>query len=164
MGMRLLVRQIREGNIFEPRPPSSASTLIRWMLTVKADDRATIVDICNHWWINEGYENGCLEEAEYLASLAPVRFDLLLSLNKQEKKSCKDGDPETEGEERDGKETPSVDIQEMPADTPIPDGIEECDVSVSEEPDDSPRRRESWTTLAQEETHMCQRSMRGMRR
>ena len=110
------------------------------MLTVKADDRATIVDICNHWWINEGYENGCLEEAEYLASLAPVRFDLLLSLNKQEKKSCKD-DPETEGEERDGKETPSVDIQEMPADTPIPDGIEECDVSVSEEPDDSPRRR-----------------------
>ena len=156
--MRLLVRQIREGNIFEPRPPSckfqkhgkhfpsmfvspAASTLIRWMLTVKADDRATIVDICNHWWINEGYENGCLEEAEYLASLAPVRFDLLLSLNKQEKKSCKDGDPETEGEERDGKETPSVDIQEMPADTPIPDGIEECDVSVSEEPDDSPRRR-----------------------
>merc|ERR1711874_229046 len=61
--MRLLVRQIRDGNIFEPRPPSSASTLIRWMLTVKADDRATIVDICNHWWINEGYENGCLEEA-----------------------------------------------------------------------------------------------------
>ena len=111
------------------------------MLTVKAENRATIVDICNHWWINEGYKNGCLEEAEYLASLAPVRFDLLLSLNKQLGPKEPKEDPETEGEERDGKETPSVDIEEMPADTPIPDGVEECDISVSEEPDDSPRRR-----------------------
>ena len=44
---------------------------------------------------------------------------------------------------KDGKDTPSVDIEEIPADTPIPDGIEECDVSLSEEPPDnkSPRTR-----------------------
>ena len=37
-----------------------------------------------------------------------------------------------------------MDIEEIPADTPIPDGIEECDVSLSEEPPDtckSPRNR-----------------------
>jgi hypothetical protein len=27
-----------------------------------------------HWWINEGYPETCLEEAEYLASLTPVRL------------------------------------------------------------------------------------------
>ena len=45
------------------------------------DKRANIADICSHWWINEGYsENSCLQEAEYLAGLTPVRLDLLLSL------------------------------------------------------------------------------------
>ena len=38
-----------------------------------------------------------------------------------------------------------MDIEETPADTPIPDGIEECDVSLSEEPPEdnraSPRNR-----------------------
>ena len=51
------------------------------MLTVGSDKRANIADICSHWWINEGYsENSCLQEAEYLAGLTPVRLDLLLSL------------------------------------------------------------------------------------
>merc|ERR1711974_233818 len=137
--MRLLVRQIREGNIFEPRPPSSASTLIRWMLTVKADDRPQLWTSATIGGSTRGMRTVALRRPN-TSPLSHLFVDLLLSLNKQEKKSCKD-DPETEGEERDGKETPSVDIQEMPADTPIPDGIEECDVSVSEEPDDSPRRR-----------------------
>merc|ERR1712083_440149 len=53
---------------------------IRGMLTPKAEERASIVDICSHWWINQGYGQTCLEEAEYLASLTPVRLDLLLSL------------------------------------------------------------------------------------
>ena len=56
------------------------------MLTPKAEDRASIIDICSHWWINQGYEQSCLEEAEYLASLTPVRLDLLLSLTKAENK------------------------------------------------------------------------------
>lgn len=56
------------------------------MLTVQAEQRATILDICSHWWVNEGYSRSCLEEAEYLASLTPVRLDLLLSLTRQDKK------------------------------------------------------------------------------
>ncbi len=50
------------------------------MLTVESEKRATITDICSHRWVNEGYDKSCLEEAEYLASLTPVRLDLLLSL------------------------------------------------------------------------------------
>ena len=65
---------------------SAASSLIRGMLTVNAEERATILDICSHWWVNEGYARNCLEEAEYLASLTPVRLDLLLSLTRQEKR------------------------------------------------------------------------------
>ena len=56
------------------------------MLTPKATERASIVDICSHWWINEGYEASCLDEAEHLANLTPVRLDLLLSLAKAENK------------------------------------------------------------------------------
>ena len=60
---------------------TEASSLIRTMLTVGNDTRANIADICSHWWVNEGYGNkSCLEEAEYLAGLTPVRLDLLLSL------------------------------------------------------------------------------------
>lgn len=51
------------------------------MLTVGSDKRANIADICSHWWVNVGYgDKSCLEEAEYLAGLTPVRLDLLLSL------------------------------------------------------------------------------------
>ena len=63
---------------------SAASSLIRGMLTVKAEERANIVDICSHGWVNTGYKENCLDEAEYLASLTPVRLDLLLSLTRQE--------------------------------------------------------------------------------
>ena len=50
------------------------------MLTVDSEKRATISDICSHYWVNDGYPQTCLEEAEHLASLTPVRLDLLLSL------------------------------------------------------------------------------------
>ena len=56
------------------------------MLTPKTEERANILDICSHWWINEGYEQSCLDEAEHLANLTPVRLDLLLSLAKAENK------------------------------------------------------------------------------
>ena len=48
------------------------------MLTVEAEKRADISDICSHWWVNDGYPETCLEEAEHLASLTPARLDLLL--------------------------------------------------------------------------------------
>lgn len=51
------------------------------MLTVSSEKRANIADICSHYWVNEGFpDRSCLDEAEYLASLTPVRLDLLLSL------------------------------------------------------------------------------------
>ena len=75
-----LVKQITTGDYYEPKSPSPASGLVRTMLTVSAEKRANIGDICSHWWVNEGYPQPCLDEAEYLASLTPVRLDLLLSL------------------------------------------------------------------------------------
>ncbi|XP_014210344.1 uncharacterized protein LOC106640733 [Copidosoma floridanum] len=75
-----LVKQICESDYFEPKKISSASTLIREMLTVCPVQRANIKKICSHWWINKGYEQSCSEFAEELAKKMPGRLDLLLSL------------------------------------------------------------------------------------
>ncbi|XP_078408970.1 NUAK family SNF1-like kinase 1 isoform X2 [Cetorhinus maximus] len=45
---RNLVRQISSGDYREPTPPSDARGLIRWMLMVNPEHRATIEDIANH--------------------------------------------------------------------------------------------------------------------
>uniref|UniRef100_A0A5S6Q1C1 Protein kinase domain-containing protein n=1 Tax=Trichuris muris TaxID=70415 RepID=A0A5S6Q1C1_TRIMR len=47
-----MIRQIKRGIYYEPDNPSSASTLIRIMLRVSTDRRATIDDIASHWWLN----------------------------------------------------------------------------------------------------------------
>lgn len=75
-----LVKQISQGDYFEPKKPSRASPLIREMLTVCPQRRANIEQICNHWWVNEGYKECCLDLAEELANQTPVRLDVLLSL------------------------------------------------------------------------------------
>ncbi|GAB0094181.1 mucin-5AC [Sergentomyia squamirostris] len=75
-----LVKQISQGDYYEPKKPSPASPLIREMLTVCPQRRATIEQICNHWWVNEGYPESCLDLAEELANQTPVRLDVLLSL------------------------------------------------------------------------------------
>lgn len=75
-----LVKQISQGDYFEPKKPSRASPLIREMLTVCPQRRANIEQICNHWWVNEGYDDSCLDLAEELANQTPVRLDVLLSL------------------------------------------------------------------------------------
>ena len=75
-----LVKQITTGDYYEPKSPSQASGLVRTMLTVSSEKRANIGDICSHWWVNEGYPQTCLEEAEFLSLQSPVRLDLLLSL------------------------------------------------------------------------------------
>lgn len=75
-----LVKQISQGDYFEPKKPSPASPLIREMLTVSPTTRADIVKICSHWWVNEGQSESCLDIAEHLANQTPVRLDLLLSL------------------------------------------------------------------------------------
>lgn len=50
------------------------------MLTVNPRNRANIEKICNHWWVNEGYDESCFDISEDLANQTPVRLDLLLSL------------------------------------------------------------------------------------
>lgn len=46
-----LVKQISAGDYYEPKKPSNASPLIREMLTVCPKRRATIEQICNHWYM-----------------------------------------------------------------------------------------------------------------
>uniref|UniRef100_A0A8C5PS94 non-specific serine/threonine protein kinase n=1 Tax=Leptobrachium leishanense TaxID=445787 RepID=A0A8C5PS94_9ANUR len=52
-----LIRQISSGEYREPTQPSDARGLIRWMLMVNPDRRATIEDIANHWWVNWSYKS-----------------------------------------------------------------------------------------------------------
>lgn len=75
-----LVKQISAGDYYEPKKPSNASPLVREMLTVCPKRRATVEQICNHWWVNEGSKESCLDLAEELANQTPVRLDVLLSL------------------------------------------------------------------------------------
>lgn len=75
-----LVKQISQGDYFEPKSPSRASPLVREMLTVCPIRRANIESICSHWWVNEDYDENCLDLAEELANQTPVRLDVLLSL------------------------------------------------------------------------------------
>lgn len=58
-------------------------------MTVNPNARADIHIICSHQWLNEGFtnENQCLRIAEEMASSAPVRLDLLLSLAPTSKES-----------------------------------------------------------------------------
>ncbi|KAK2851500.1 hypothetical protein Q5P01_007776 [Channa striata] len=51
-----LTEQISQGHYCRPSPRSDASALIDWLLTVRVDERATIEDVANHWWVNWGYE------------------------------------------------------------------------------------------------------------
>ncbi|KAM4571269.1 NUAK family SNF1-like kinase 1 [Fundulus diaphanus] len=51
-----LTEQICQGRYRRPNPPSDACALIDWLLTVRADERATIEDVAHHWWVNWGYE------------------------------------------------------------------------------------------------------------
>ncbi|KAL2103776.1 hypothetical protein ACEWY4_000644 [Coilia grayii] len=51
-----LRQQIRQGHYRRPQPPSDACALIGWMLTVRVEDRATVEDVANHWWVNWGFD------------------------------------------------------------------------------------------------------------
>ncbi|XP_033619398.1 NUAK family SNF1-like kinase 1 [Fukomys damarensis] len=67
-----LIRQISSGEYREPTQPSDARGLIRWMLMVNPDRRATIEDVANHWWVNWGYKGSacdCDSESPLLARI-----------------------------------------------------------------------------------------------
>ncbi|CAL8234398.1 unnamed protein product [Boreogadus saida] len=57
-----LVQQISTGNYRKPTRPSDACGLIRWMLMVNPDRRATVEEIAGHWWLNWGYPQPLLAE------------------------------------------------------------------------------------------------------
>ncbi|KAJ8269795.1 hypothetical protein COCON_G00124020 [Conger conger] len=52
-----LIRQITNGEYREPTQSSDARGLIRWMLMVNPDRRATVEDIAHHWWVNWGWRS-----------------------------------------------------------------------------------------------------------
>ncbi|XP_078277043.1 NUAK family SNF1-like kinase 2 [Rhinoraja longicauda] len=56
-----LVKQITNGEYRKPTKPSDACGLIRWLLMVNPDRRATIEDVATHWWVNWGYKSQICE-------------------------------------------------------------------------------------------------------
>ncbi|XP_030641549.1 NUAK family SNF1-like kinase 1 [Chanos chanos] len=52
-----LIRQISNGEYRDPPQSSDARGLIRWMLMVNPERRATVEDIANHWWVNWGWKS-----------------------------------------------------------------------------------------------------------
>uniref|UniRef100_T1IV06 Protein kinase domain-containing protein n=1 Tax=Strigamia maritima TaxID=126957 RepID=T1IV06_STRMM len=72
---RRLVKQISEGDYYEPKKPSEASKLIRRLLTVSPSKRATIEDVCEDWWINLSYDDSLLAVAEELGKVPLMKFD-----------------------------------------------------------------------------------------
>ncbi|XP_068568083.1 NUAK family SNF1-like kinase 2 [Cebidichthys violaceus] len=61
---KALVQQISTGNYRKPINPSDACGLIRWMLMVNPERRATIEEIAGHWWLNWGYPQPLLAETK----------------------------------------------------------------------------------------------------
>ncbi|XP_024124959.1 NUAK family SNF1-like kinase 2 [Oryzias melastigma] len=59
---KTLVQQISTGNYRKPTNPSDACGLIRWMLMVNPERRATIEEVAGHWWLNWGYQQPLLCE------------------------------------------------------------------------------------------------------
>uniref|UniRef100_A0A672LF07 non-specific serine/threonine protein kinase n=2 Tax=Sinocyclocheilus grahami TaxID=75366 RepID=A0A672LF07_SINGR len=62
-----LVQQISTGNFRKPTKPSDACGLIRWMLMVNPERRATLEEIAGHWWLNWGYQLPLLAQSESAA-------------------------------------------------------------------------------------------------
>lgn len=69
---RILVNQISNGDYKEPISSSDASGLIRWMLMVNPERRATVDDIANHWWVNWGYKTPICETESHAAGDSPL--------------------------------------------------------------------------------------------
>ncbi|KAF0034933.1 hypothetical protein F2P81_012691 [Scophthalmus maximus] len=61
---KALVQQISTGNYRKPNNPSDACGLIRWMLMVNPERRATIEEVAGHWWLNWGFQKPLLAETK----------------------------------------------------------------------------------------------------
>ncbi|KAL8179037.1 UNVERIFIED_CONTAM: NUAK SNF1-like kinase 2 [Gekko kuhli] len=69
---KTLVKQITSGDYREPTKLSDACGLIRWMLMVNPERRATIEDIASHWWVNWGYKMPVGEQESLRENESPL--------------------------------------------------------------------------------------------
>ncbi|XP_051495021.1 NUAK family SNF1-like kinase 2 isoform X1 [Apus apus] len=69
---KTLVKQITSGDYREPTKLSDACGLIRWMLMVNPERRATIEDIATHWWVNWGYKVPVGEQEQLRDNESPM--------------------------------------------------------------------------------------------
>ena len=60
---------------------TEAAGLIRHLLTVNPTKRATIADICAHWWVNWGYETSPLDAIQPGRPIDLKNLQKSLSLN-----------------------------------------------------------------------------------
>ncbi|XP_036373684.1 NUAK family SNF1-like kinase 1 [Megalops cyprinoides] len=84
-----LIRQISNGEYREPTQSSDARGLIRWMLMVNPERRATVEDIANHWWVNWGWKNSVCDCEAQRDTGSPMLARFIDWQNRTESKSVK---------------------------------------------------------------------------
>ncbi|XP_051548716.1 NUAK family SNF1-like kinase 1 [Myxocyprinus asiaticus] len=84
-----LIRQISNGEYREPTQSSDARGLIRWMLMVNPERRATIEDIANHWWVNWGWKTSVCDCESQRDASSPMLARLIDWQNRTEPRPTK---------------------------------------------------------------------------
>ncbi|XP_026856052.2 NUAK family SNF1-like kinase 1 [Electrophorus electricus] len=89
-----LIRQISNGEYREPTQSSDARGLIRWMLMVNPERRATVEDIANHWWVNWGWKSSVCDCESQRDAGSPMLARLLDWQSRTEPRAGKGARPE----------------------------------------------------------------------
>lgn len=84
-----LIRQISNGEYREPSQSSDARGLIRWMLMVNPERRATVEDIANHWWVNWGWKTSVCDCESQRDAGSPMLARLIDWQNRTEPRPTK---------------------------------------------------------------------------
>ncbi|KAK2866905.1 hypothetical protein QQF64_022558 [Cirrhinus molitorella] len=84
-----LIRQISNGEYREPSQSSDARGLIRWMLMVNPERRATVEDIANHWWVNWGWKSSVCDCESQRDAGSPMLARLIDWQNRTEPRPTK---------------------------------------------------------------------------
>ncbi|XP_067292169.1 NUAK family SNF1-like kinase 1 [Pseudorasbora parva] len=84
-----LIRQISNGEYREPSQSSDARGLIRWMLMVNPERRATVEDIANHWWVNWGWKTSVCDCESQRDAGSPMLARLIDWQNRTEPRATK---------------------------------------------------------------------------
>ncbi|XP_016426259.1 NUAK family SNF1-like kinase 1 [Sinocyclocheilus rhinocerous] len=84
-----LIWQISNGEYREPSQSSDARGLIRWMLMVNPERRATVEDIANHWWVNWGWKTSVCDCESQRDAGSPMLARLIDWQNRTEPRPTK---------------------------------------------------------------------------